>query len=276
MVINPDEVWDKIVLSEGNDKQLVKELHCALLENIQESKLFVMLTLLKQLINSIGSIRILDYGCGGGQLLSYLRVLGYENLTGIDVNAEKIKAIRNLYSNIGFEQNTFFIYDGASLPFDSSSFDIIISQQVIEHVHNVELYFSEGRRVLSLGGKILLDFPHRLIPYDTHTKMWFVHYLPLKMRGYFYDKYCTNSAEVYANFLYLKTVWFYKGLLDNMFSSIIDMTESRLSEFTYKKHYEGNLKLRCILDKFMNAPLVGKYIRKFLSNFANTTLIITK
>jgi hypothetical protein len=70
--------------------------------------------------------------------------------------------------------------------------------------------------------------------------------------------------------------WFYKELLNNMFSSIVDVTEDRLSEFTYKKHYEGNLKLRHILNKFMNIPLVGKYVRKFLSNFANSTLIITK
>jgi 2-polyprenyl-3-methyl-5-hydroxy-6-metoxy-1,4-benzoquinol methylase len=68
--INPDEIWSKILVSKGEDKKLVNDLHLALIKNIHLSKLFVIFKYVKQLIKDDKSIRILDYGCGGGQLLT--------------------------------------------------------------------------------------------------------------------------------------------------------------------------------------------------------------
>lgn len=278
MAVNPDKIWREVELSSGQNKQLIDDLCIALVENIEMSKLFIIIKYVEQLAKEEKSIRILDYGCGGGQLLTYLRILGYKNLIGVDVRNQKtMNQLNILHDNMGFGSDTFFTYDGAQLPFNDTSFDIIISQQVLEHVHNVDNYFSECKRVLSLKGKMLLDFPHRLVPFDTHTKMWFVHYFPVSIRNYFYDKYINDgAANMYASFLYLKPIWFYKKLLNQMFSSTVDITGDRISSFAYRDHYEGNILLRRAVGSLFNVPLIGKYINKFLSVFFNATLIVSK
>ena len=108
---NPDTIWNDIVLNEGNDKSLVNKLHLALSEHVEESKLFAILRHLKGLLGDNYAIRILDYGCGGGQLLTYLRALGYENIAGVDVNASKIEQIKCISNNLGFDSEVFSLYD---------------------------------------------------------------------------------------------------------------------------------------------------------------------
>ena len=278
-MVNPDDIYRKIISSQahGKENQLINDLHTALVENIESSKLFSIFKYVDQLVKNNKSIRILDYGCGGGQLLTYLRILGYSNLTGVDVGDEKkINQLNTMYGKIGYGTDTFFIYDGVSLPFDDNSFDVIISQQVLEHVHNVEKYFSESKRVLSSRGVILLEFPHRLVPFDTHTRMWFIHYLPSIIRDVVYDKYAKNKSQYYSNLLNLQPIWHYKRLLKNMFSSITDVSEDRIGNFIYKEHYEGNMRVRSILDKLINIPFIGVFFKKILVVFANATLIVKK
>ena len=216
------------------------------------------------------TIRILDYGCGGGQLITYLRVLGYKNVAGVDVgNIEKINKLNSMFNNLGFGPDVFFIYDGDTLPFNESSFDTIISQQVVEHVHNIDKYFSESKRVLSPKGKMLIDFPHRLVPFDTHTRMWFVHYFPIKIRNYIYNKYRGNRAKFYKELLNLKTLWFYLRLFRKLDLVVVNMTVDRIMNFTYKKNYEGNIVLRTAVNNLFKTPIVGVYIRKLLSIFGS-------
>ena len=276
-MLNPDDIWRQIVASKGKDKELIDSLHTALVENIKLSQLSVIIKYVKKLTKEEKSIRILDYGCGGGRLITYLRILGYKNLNGVDVKSQKeMSNLNAIHNNMGFDCDVFFTYDGNTLPFDDTSFDVIVSQQVLEHVKDVEKYFSECKRILSPKGKILLDFPHRLVPFDTHTRMWFVHYLPVKIRGYFYNKYRDNRADYYSMTLNLKYMSFYNDILNDMFSSTLNMTGDRIKNFTYQDNYEGNIKLRIFLDRLINLPLIGVYITKIISIFANTTLIVTK
>ena len=276
-MVGSNKIWKQIVRSEGKDQQLIDDLRIALVTNPEASKLFVILEYIKQLTKEEKSIRILDYGCGSGQLLTYLRLLGYDNLTGVDLRSqEALNQVNTMHNNMGFGSDIFFTYDGVSLPFDDSSFDIILSQQVLEHVHNVEKYFSESKRVLSSGGKILLEFPHRLVPFDTHTRMWFVHYFPPIVRDIIYDKYRENGSERYNKLLNLHPIWYYKRLLNTMFSFTKDMTGDRIGGFVYRDYYEGNIRIRMMADRLINSLFFGKIIKKILSLFANSTLIIYK
>ena len=276
-MIVSNKIWKQIIRSEGKDQQLIDDLRIALVTNPEASKLFVILEYIKQLTKEEKSIRILDFGCGSGQLLTYLRILGYENLTGVDLKSqESLNQVNIMHNNMGFGSDIFFTYDGVSLPFDDSSFDIILSQQVLEHVHNVEQYFSESKRVLSSGGKMLLEFPHRLVPFDTHTQMWFVHYFPSIVRDIIYDKYRENGSERYNKLLNLHPIWYYKRLLNTMFSFTKDMTGDRIGGFVYRDYYEGNIRIRMMADRLINSLFFGKIIKKILSLFANSTLIIYK
>jgi SAM-dependent methyltransferase len=274
---NPDQIWREIRASSGQNKQLIDDLFVAVVENIEMSKLSVMVGHVKKLTKGKKNIRILDYGCGGGLLLTYLRILGYKNIIGVDVRSyQSMNQLNILHGSMGLGSDTFFTYDGTQLPFNDASFDVIISQQVLEHVQNVDSYFLECKRVLFPKGKMLLDFPHRLVPFDTHTRMWFVHYFPPTIRNIIYDKYGNSNSEYYEKLLNLHPIWYYKILLGTMFSSVNDVTCSRISNFSYQSHYEGNIVIRSAISSLFNTPLVGKYINKFLSIFFNATLIVSK
>ena len=46
------------------------------------------------------SAKILDIGCGMGQMLHALRVLGYENVYGVDISDEAVEHCRALGLNV--------------------------------------------------------------------------------------------------------------------------------------------------------------------------------
>ncbi len=110
MAVNPDKIWREVETSSGQDKQLIDDLCIALVENIEMSKLFIIIKYVEQLAKEEKSISILDYGCGGGQLLTYLRILGYKNLIGVDVRNQKtMNQLNILHDNMGFGSDTFLL-----------------------------------------------------------------------------------------------------------------------------------------------------------------------
>ena len=273
----PESIWNKIKLSDGVDiSSLTDELNILITQDMKSSKYSDMYNYVIQSTKENKSARILDYGCGGGALLTYLRLLGYKNITGIDINSQRINNLNLIHRKMGFNQEIFHSYDGEKLPYDNSSFDLVLSQQVLEHVQNDEKYFSEAKRILAPEGKFLLDFPHRLVPFDTHTRMWFVHYFPSTVRNFFYNRYRENRGEYYNSLLNLKSVWYYKRLLKNMFSSTLDVSKERVGSFTYKDQYEGNILIRSMIDKLINLPFVGKIFKKIVLIFSGSTLIVSR
>jgi SAM-dependent methyltransferase len=274
---NPDIVWGQLKSLNSNAKSLTNELRPLLINNMEASSLSVIYKVVSKLTKGNKDIRILDFGCGGGAMVTYLRLLGYNNVIGVDVESQThTHNLNSIHRRMGFSKIIFFSYDGVTLPFDNLSFDIIISQQVLEHVHNVEQYFSECYRVLDYKGEMLLDFPHRLMPFDTHTRMWFVHYFSKPVRGFFYNRYRKGSADYYNNLLNLKVLWFYTNLLKKLNFTFVNITSDRVSSFSYRDNYEGNIVLRSAINNLFKIPLIGKYIKYFLSKFFSATLIVKK
>ena len=107
------------------------------------------------------NIRILDYGCGGGKLLFFLHNLGYKNIKGcdvidnygekkfiqIDLNNKFFKNIFNL-DNVLSSCRQFEEKDKNLTEYDDQSFDLILSEQVLEHCQNLDGYINECLRLL--------------------------------------------------------------------------------------------------------------------------------
>lgn len=84
--------------------------------------------------------------------------------------------------------------DGCSLPFASSSIDLVFSSATVEHVGNFErqeLFISECFRVASRY--VFLTTPNRAHPFEFHTLLPLIHWLPkdlhrkiLRLLGYQY------------------------------------------------------------------------------------------
>jgi len=220
--------------------------------------------------------RLLDYGCGSGILIILLRVMGYCYVRGIDVRDNETKKRRNnLYKKIfPRDGDVFTMYDGSQTPYESSQFDVIISQQVVEHVPNLKVYYDECYRLLSQEGRMLLDFPHLLMPYDSHARLWFVHWLPLLLKNYCYNilRKKEGGSDLYSKLLYLRSPYKHKNMLYERGFALNNVTIERLLRPVDYRHYEGNILLR----KFVSLVLNISYFARAVKIFAIQTWIVEK
>lgn len=129
--------------------------------------------------------RILDNGCGLGTYLSALAPFSNQRF-GLEVEQER--AIKALSAATGIAQAA-----SEHLPFAAGTFDLVFSNEVIEHVVDDALYAAEMVRVIKPGGRILLFCPNRWYPVEQHGIFWrgqykfgnipLVNYLPDSMRN---------------------------------------------------------------------------------------------
>jgi ubiquinone/menaquinone biosynthesis C-methylase UbiE len=103
---------------------------------------------------------VLDDGCGCGYGSLYLAENSARMVVGIDVSRDAINYAKThfLKKNIKFK-----VVDGANLPFSNDSFDVVVSIEVIEHIHNYEQYLSEISRVLKPSGILVISTPNKKV-----------------------------------------------------------------------------------------------------------------
>lgn len=117
-----------------------------------------------------GGRDILEIGAGPENHTSlFLSKLG--DLHGVDVSDE-ILGNRHLKSAR--------VYDGKRLPYPDASFDMCVSNYVLEHVEDPAIHFEEVTRVLRSGGKYCFRTPNlfnyvalgsSLLPHSLHLKL---------------------------------------------------------------------------------------------------------
>ncbi len=97
---------------------------------------------------------------------SNLRVFMYEQITKFFRLAQKINSIDLTGSEfLGYEKNPGQIIknirneDALNLSFKDNSFDVIVSNDVFEHIPNINKSLSEAQRVLKNSGSLLISIP---------------------------------------------------------------------------------------------------------------------
>lgn len=106
--------------------------------------------------------KILDLGCGYGFYTDYFRSIG-ANATGVD-GSEKMIAI----AQERYPLSDFSVMDITSpLAFENSQFDIIFSNQVFMDLEDIDIVFSECRRILKPNGILYYSVVHPAF-YDCH------------------------------------------------------------------------------------------------------------
>ncbi len=98
-----------------------------------------------------GRPKALEIGCGAGSLLRYLSAAGWETL-GIEPDATYTENIRERF---GLKIENCFLEDFNA----SSTFDLIASFHVIEHVDSPDAFLGKCRKLLSDDGILLLECP---------------------------------------------------------------------------------------------------------------------
>lgn len=116
------------------------------------------------------SSRVLEVGYGDGYGTVYLaRKLPTCQFFAIDLAASLSDISTKKYA---LDNCHFVTYDGNRIPYESSSFNVIVSFQVIEHVENVDAYLHEMIRVLKPDGKIIISTPNRVHRLAEGQKPW--------------------------------------------------------------------------------------------------------
>jgi len=102
--------------------------------------------------------RVLDLGSGAGtDSLVAVQMVGREgSVTGVDMTPEMLAKARAAAEELGAETVEFVEADAESLPFPDASFDVVISNGVIDLIPDKDAVFAELYRVLEPGGRIQL------------------------------------------------------------------------------------------------------------------------
>ena len=130
--------------------------------------------------------RILENGCGVGLYLERLSEQS-QLAAGLEFDLQRAQVAK---------VNAHHIMNaaGENLPLPDSSFDFILSHEVLEHVQDDRKCVEEMVRVLASGGRMAVFTPNRGYPFETHGVYWrgeyhfgnipLVNYLPRKFRDH--------------------------------------------------------------------------------------------
>lgn len=192
--------------------------------------------------------RLLENGCGVGLYLEYLDPLGCETV-GLEFDISRAQEAKNKSANV-------IGGAGENLPFPAESYDLILSNEVIEHVIDDSKAIQEMIRVLVPGGRLILFCPNRWYPFETHGIYWkgkyhfgnkfLINYLPRPLR----DKLAPH-VRVYS-----------RRELEILFQGLP-------TKFITRKVIFGGYDN--IIGRF---PGLGKFLRRFLYYLEKTPLQI--
>lgn len=147
---------------------------------------------LKMVLESAGERlagAVLENGCGVGMYVEHLaphtRVV-----IGLEYDFERAQEADQVA--IHLPNALILCAAGEGLPFPPETFSLILSHEVLEHVHDDHLAVREMVRVLQPGGRMVVFVPNRGYPFETHGVYWrgryrfgnipLVNYLPRRLR----------------------------------------------------------------------------------------------
>ncbi len=123
-------------------------------------------------------LRLLEIGTGSGAIAHYFatRAQGAFDVEAVDVLDQRQVS----------EGYRFTRVEDVALPFPSGTFDVVISNHVIEHVGDEDRqreHLGEMRRVLAAGGTAYLATPNRWQLVEPHFHLPFLSWLPPRWRS---------------------------------------------------------------------------------------------
>jgi SAM-dependent methyltransferase len=121
---------------------------------------------------------VLDFGCGTGKLLEYADRCGFPGeMWGVDNFAGH-------WENWGLRESVpetvrgrVRLIEKDRIPFADASFDVVVANQVFEHIFQPRPVLLEIERVLKPEGAFLALFPTDDIWFEGHVGLYFVHWL---------------------------------------------------------------------------------------------------
>lgn len=133
---------------------------------------------------TLKNAHILEAGAGVGMYASQFERRFDARVEAFDIEFERVRESKLPHAVVAA---------GEAMPYPGNTFDMVFSNEVIEHVQDDKLYAQEMVRVTKSGGRILIFCPNRWYPFETHGHYWkgeyhfgntpLINYLPDRWRN---------------------------------------------------------------------------------------------
>lgn len=125
-----------------------------------------------------GQVKVLDWGCGRGRFVLWLRELGFDAY-GVDIDAEPVNNGLPLFEKKGHLNKPLSLIsvDGKT-NYPDGFFDFVMTDNVLEHVSDLGKVMTEIDRLTAADGGGYHIFPAQRQFIEGHLFMPIVHWLP--------------------------------------------------------------------------------------------------
>ncbi len=187
------------------------------------------------------NLKILDIGSDVGiSTISFAKLLPNYEFIGIELGKNGVRKAKELKNKLNVDNVDFIVGDATMTNFDDDSFDIIICEQVIEHVRNQNGLIKEIFRILKKSGVLLISAPNKLFFWEPHINKPFIHWLPKR-----FLKLILNKKE------------------QKYFTFLFPISTYKLEKMLKKEGFKPNFVSHRFFDKDIREFMFGKGIISF-------------
>lgn len=110
-------------------------------------------------LGDLQGLKVLEIGCGRGSFARHLQQQGAD-LVAADFSEHAIEIAKRRLA--GLSHCKLLVADIQDIPFDSETFDVVVSLATLEHVRDPDAGLAELVRVARLGGRLIIMIPNYL------------------------------------------------------------------------------------------------------------------
>ena len=164
------------------------------------------LSLLAARGRDIAHLRVADIGCGAGTQSMLWAELGHSVL-GLDVNAPLMEVARRRAAELGLRID-FRVGTATALPLESSSVDVCLLPELLEHVTDWQTCLREASRSIGTGGLLYLSTTNTLCPLQNEFNLPLYSWYPGFAKHYC-ERLAVTTRQSIANYATYPAVnWF--------------------------------------------------------------------
>lgn len=197
-----------------------------------ERSLFILEAILAK---NIDRPRICDLGCGAGWLTGVLSAFG--PTLGVELSPQAVEQAEERYPTA-----SFLCADATRWQPEKSAFDVVVSQEVLEHIQDKPAYLRVARQALRRDGYLILTTPNlrvlNAIPEGERKAVWEKQPVELPV-----DRKELTKLLAHAGFEILRTSSAVYGTGRNGVHRIVNSTkvQNALASVGLKQHWQKML-----------------------------------